>query len=34
LKILQSFLESMKNYNNLKFDYKREKIFKLKSPLC
>jgi len=34
LKILQSFLESMKDYNNSKFSYKREEMFKLKSPFC
>ena len=34
LKILQSFLESRKNYNNSKSNYKREEIFKLKFPLC
>jgi len=33
LKILQSFLESMKDYNNSNSKYKGEEIFKLKSPL-
>ena len=34
LKILQSFLKSMKDYNNSNSKYKGEEIFKLKSPLC
>ena len=33
LKILQNFLESMKDYNNSNFNYKREETLKLKSPL-
>jgi len=31
--VLQKFLESMKDYNNSNFNYKREEILKLKSPL-